>query len=107
MSSRNVRLTQDDRHKALSISSSLRAAADAAAGGERNTETLQTGITAAITAAGGKVDYVEVVRQDTLQPLPLLDAPAVILVAARFGAVRLLDNWELLPVAEPAGEDAA
>jgi pantothenate synthetase len=35
------------------------------------------------------------VTQDSLAPLTTLDAPAVILVAARFGSVRLLDNMEL------------
>ena len=37
----------------------------------------------------------QVVTQDSLAPLTTLDAPAVIVVAARFGSVRLLDNMEL------------
>jgi len=37
----------------------------------------------------------QVVTQDSLVPLTTLDAPAVIVVAARFGSVRLLDNMEL------------
>lgn len=38
---------------------------------------------------------VQVVEQATLQPLAALGPPAVILVAARFGSVRLLDNMEM------------
>lgn len=37
----------------------------------------------------------QVVEQATLQPLAELGRPAVILVAARFGSVRLLDNMEI------------
>ena len=37
----------------------------------------------------------QVVTQDSLTPLTTLDTPAVVLVAARFGSVRLLDNMEL------------
>ena len=53
-------------------------------------------VRAGIEAAGGAVDYVSVVSRDDLQPLASLDdAPAVCLVAATFGTVRLLDNMEL------------
>ena len=57
---------------------------------------MRQGIVDAITAAGGVVDYVEVVSQENLAPVQALGAvPVVILVAAKFGRVRLLDNWEL------------
>ena len=99
LSSRNVRLTPEHRAKAVCISQALRAAAEAyAGGGAKDGSALRTGIAAAITAAGGVVDYVEVVAQDTLEPMASLGTePAVMLVAAKFGAVRLLDNWELPP----------
>ena len=95
LSSRNVRLKPEERARALAISAALRAAAAAAGGGNRDAGALRAMVVDAIAAAGGDVDYVEVVSQDSLTPLSTLSAPAVILVAARFGSVRLLDNMEL------------
>jgi len=112
LSSRNVRLSAGQRADALAISAALRAAEAAAAGGERDAGALAAGVRARVEAAGGAVDYVEVVGRDDLRPLASLDqAPAVCLVAAKFGAslpllrllhltpgagsVRLLDNVEL------------
>ena len=42
-----------------------------------------------------RVEYVELVAADTLEPVETLDAAAVLLVAAWFGDVRLIDNVEL------------
>ena len=96
MSSRNVRLDPAARAAALSISAALRSAAAAAEAGERSGDVLAGGVRASIEAAGGSCDYVQAVSQATLQPLPLLGTePCVLVVAARFGGVRLLDNWEL------------
>ncbi len=95
LSSRNVRLAADERERALAISAALRAAAAAAAAGRRDAAALRDEVAAAIGAAGGVVDYVECVSQDSLAALAVLDVPAVILVAARFGSVRLLDNVEI------------
>jgi pantoate--beta-alanine ligase len=95
LSSRNVRLRPEERARALAISAALRAAAAAFAAGSRDGAALRAQVAAAIAAAGGDVDYVECVSQDSLTPLTALEVPAVIVVAARFGSVRLLDNMEL------------
>jgi len=96
LSSRNVRLSPEQRAAALSISASLRRAAELAKGGERAAAVLVAGVREAIEKAGGVVDYVELVSQDSLQAVASLDeAPSVCLVAAKFGSVRLLDNMEL------------
>lgn len=97
LSSRNVRLTPDNRIKALSISAALRAAAqEAKSGAVTDSGAARDKIVQAITQAGGVVDYVEIVAQSTLTEVPTLGVvPSVILVAAKFGSVRLLDNWEL------------
>ena len=54
-------------------------------------------VVAAVEASGGAVDYVEVVDQKTLRSVESLGAgdKAVVLVAAKYGEVRLLDNVEL------------
>lgn len=44
-------------------------------------------------------EYVELVDPDTLEPVDLLDRPARLLIAARVGEARLIDNVLL----EPAG----
>ena len=96
LSSRNVRLSAPERARALSISRALRAAVAQAEGGQREVAALRAGVVAEVQSAGGEVDYVEVVSQESLQPMEgRLVGKAVILVAARFGSVRLLDNAEL------------
>ncbi len=95
LSSRNARLAPDDRQRALAISRSLFAARDANAAGERDAATLIADVTAGISAAGGRVDYVELVDDLTLEPVTRIAGPAVLAVAAFFGAVRLVDNVAL------------
>ena len=58
---------------------------------------LQTIVRDAIAMSGGEVDYVEVVDQLTLRPVESVTAgdKVVVLVAAKYGDVRLLDNVEI------------
>jgi len=49
-------------------------------------------ITKKIQAAGGKVDYVEAINADTLEPVEGISGKIMIAVAAYFGATRLIDN---------------
>ncbi len=95
LSSRNARLAPDERTRALSISRSLFAARDAHGAGERDAAALVDAVTAGIEAAGGRVDYVELVDDRTLAPVTRVDAPAVLAAAAFFGPVRLIDNVQL------------
>jgi pantoate--beta-alanine ligase len=97
LSSRNVRLSPAQRTAALSISASLRACAHAVAAGERRAGALTAAVRAAVTAAGGEVDYCEAATQEELQRVEALAEGdrLVLLVAARFGSVRLLDNLEI------------
>eukprot|EP00475_Leptophrys_vorax_P045318 TRINITY_DN9356_c0_g1_i1.p2 TRINITY_DN9356_c0_g1~~TRINITY_DN9356_c0_g1_i1.p2 ORF type:complete len:197 (-),score=5.29 TRINITY_DN9356_c0_g1_i1:14-535(-) len=101
LSSRNVRLTAGERQQALSISRSLlRAkqsmeAAAAVAPPFPAAADHAEAVRRAIAEAGGRVEYVELVDQDTLEPLSRVDRPAVMAVAAHFGSVRLIDNVEI------------
>ncbi|KAG6551345.1 hypothetical protein Mapa_007131 [Marchantia paleacea] len=95
MSSRNVRLSAEQRQQALSISRSLKEAEEAVKMGELDTSVLSEQVRKTITEAGGDVDYVEIVEQESLKPANKLECPAVLAVAARFGSVRLIDNVEL------------
>jgi len=94
MSSRNVRLSPDERQRALCISRGLRTAREAIEGGaQMSPAEVQRDIAGAIQSAGGAVDYVEVLDADNLSPVSGFAAQdTLIAVAAKFGSVRLIDN---------------
>lgn len=94
MSSRNVRLTDEERTAASIIYKALRAAKIAVKEGERNA----AGIVGIIrTTIGGEplaqIDYIAVVDNETLAPVERIgEEAALIAVAVRFGDTRLIDN---------------
>ncbi|KAK9140665.1 hypothetical protein Scep_010346 [Stephania cephalantha] len=95
LSSRNVYLSPEERKKALSISSSLSRAKLAAENGQQSCRELKISVVQSIIEAGGKVDYAEIVDQDTLEVVDVVDRSLVFCVAAWFGKVRLIDNMEI------------
>jgi pantoate--beta-alanine ligase len=96
LSSRNVRLTPPDRAAAIVLSRSLRTAADSFAAGERDPgELRRIAIDRIAAEPRASLEYVELVDAETLEPVDDLERPAVILTAAWFGDVRLIDNMEL------------
>lgn len=100
LSSRNVFLAPADRSAALSLSRGLLAAADAAEAGERSGVALEGVVAAEIEAAGlAGAEYVALADAATATRIPTLDRAAFLAVAARVGAVRLIDNVFL----DPAG----
>jgi pantoate--beta-alanine ligase len=105
MSSRNVYLSRDERRRALSLSRALRAMTDAFDGGERSTDALVAAGRRVLEAEHDvRVDYLAVVSPSTLEPVARAEAGAAVLLAARVGATRLLDNavlGEAWPRAEP------
>ncbi len=93
LSSRNVLLGPEERRQALVLSQALAAAQAAVRSGERDAEKLRSDIEARIRSVPlAVVDYVAVCDPDSLEPLARVSMRAVALVAARFGAVRLIDN---------------
>ncbi|XP_030547778.1 pantoate--beta-alanine ligase [Rhodamnia argentea] len=95
LSSRNVHLSPEEREKALSISRSLSRAKSATEKGEVNCQNLKDSVIQAIQAAGGKIDYAEIVDQESLEAVEEIRSPVVLCVAAWFGKVRLIDNIEI------------
>lgn len=95
MSSRNVRLSAVERPKALSINRSLSRAKLAAEKGQVNCRELRNIVVQAINEAGGRIDYAEIVDQETLEVVEEIKSPVVFCVAAWFGMVRLIDNMEI------------
>lgn len=97
MSSRNAYLTPDQRKSALILHRTLAAINAAFDRGEKNAARLievgrQT-ITAEPTA---KLDYLEIVGPDTLDPVSEIKNTALVAIAAIVGTTRLIDNI-LLP----------
>ena len=98
MSSRNVRLTTEERRAAASLSRALRAAQQAAAGGERNTEILREVARAELAAAPlARLEYLDIVNPETLRPLARVESEARMALAVWIGDVRLIDNAPLIP----------
>lgn len=90
LSSRNVRLSREDRERGLALSRGLFQAAEQVDAGERRGERLEA--TVQRSARGLDVDYVTLAAQSTMAPIETLDQPAVLAVAAHVGDVRLIDN---------------
>jgi pantoate--beta-alanine ligase len=93
MSSRNRYLGADERVRALAIYLGLRAAEEAFSAGERDPSRLEGLVREPVAAAFDSIDYVAVGDAQTLEPCanPLTNKP-VVLVAARIGSTRLIDN---------------
>jgi pantoate--beta-alanine ligase len=93
MSSRNVRLSPAERVQAPVLYRALTAARVAIENGERDVERLEADICAALADADlARIDYVEIVDADTLEPVATVDRSCLVALAVFFGAVRLIDN---------------
>ena len=84
-SSRNTYLSDDERARAVAISATLRAVR------EGRVKTVAAAAKA-IEKAGLKVDYVECVDAETLEPRRRIEKGCCVLVAAYCGKTRLIDN---------------
>jgi pantoate--beta-alanine ligase len=92
MSSRNVYLTADERRVSTELFRAMKESAKQLKAGEEIEAAMAAG-SAIITAAGFELDYFELRHADTLAPVSSLeDGPLRILVAAKIGTTRLIDN---------------
>jgi len=88
MSSRNARLTADQRADAPRIHRALKMAA-----GSGDVPAMLAAAHSEITASSlTRIDYVEVVDAETLQPVTCLTKPALLAAAVFYGDVRLIDH---------------
>jgi len=99
LSSRNTYLDAEQRRHAVALSRALRAAQDAA--GDGPAAAVAAAHAVLDDAPGVDLDYLALTTPD-LQPDPLPGAEARILVAARVGTTRLIDNLPLHLGAGPA-----
>jgi pantoate--beta-alanine ligase len=99
LSSRNVRLSPDERTRALSLSRALRAAETAVAAGERDAGEVERAARGALN--GVEPEYLALVDPDSFEPITTVDGRVLVAVAARIGATRLIDNTIVHTAATP------
>lgn len=105
VSSHNALLSIEERHAAPCLHAALAAARQAYDGGERSAEVLRARMHDVLaTEPMARVDYVSVADAETLAELGRVSGPALALVAARVGRVRLTDA---MPIAWDVAWDVA
>ena len=102
LSSRNVRLDDSDRERALALSRALRSAERTIDAGERDAAAVSAAALAALTELAVDPEYLAVVDPQTLVPRTEIDGETLVAIAARVGDVRLIDNTIVHP---PHGSD--
>jgi pantoate--beta-alanine ligase len=101
MSSRNAYLVGEDRVRARALSRALRAVDVAWRGGEQRVPELESiGREVLDGTSGVSTDYFAIVASETLEPVTTATAGAIVIVAARVGPTRLIDN--LILTSDPA-----
>jgi pantoate--beta-alanine ligase len=100
LSSRNVRLDDAERHRALALSRALDAARATLAAGTRDAATITTAARAAMTPFEVEPEYLALVDPEDLSPVTAVDQETLLAVAAHVGPVRLIDNAILAPPSE-------
>ena len=98
-SSRNQYLTAEQRPQAVCLRRALDEAERLFAAGERDSNNLVAAMRAVVARApAAKIDYIEIVDDETLQPLAgPIARPALAALAVWVGTPRLIDNAVLRP----------
>jgi pantoate--beta-alanine ligase len=93
-SSRNIYLSKKERKAALVLSKSLNKAKKALKAGENNSDNLFKIIISEINSEPlAKIDYVEIVDSETLEPTKSINTSILIAIAVFIGKTRLIDNF--------------
>jgi len=101
LSSRNRYLNEGDRRAATALYRSLESVRREIDAGERDAARLLAGLRRVIDSEPRvSLDYAEIVDADTLEPVVSLRNVCYVLLAARVGGTRLIDN----ALIEPAGD---
>ncbi len=92
-SSRNTYLSQEERAQAVILNQSLEEAMKAIESGEKDATKVKQIITDKLnTCPLAKIDYVEVVSFDNIQPIEKIEGAVLIAIAVYIGSTRLIDN---------------
>lgn len=92
-SSRNTYLNPKERQAALILSKSLKRGKELLDAGEKDTAKIRQVITDTINSEPlAKIDYVEIVDWNTLEPVETITGPVLTAIAVYIGKTRLIDN---------------
>jgi pantoate--beta-alanine ligase len=92
MSSRNMRLTEDQRKRALILSKSLNEARERLLTGAEWLDIKKEVVERINSIPEFKVEYLELAHRDDLTKLDIIPSTGVLLIACYVGEVRLIDN---------------
>ncbi|WP_051472160.1 pantoate--beta-alanine ligase [Patulibacter minatonensis] len=98
LSSRNVRLSAQERRQAVAIPRAIARVVEAFDAGERDAEVLTGRAVSELADAGLTPEYVAIADPADLSPVATVVAPVVLALAVPVGPVRLIDNTTLTPV---------
>lgn len=94
LSSRNTYLNEAERKAALILNKSLTLGKEMIEAGEKDAIKVREAIiTNMETEPLAKVDYVEIVDNENLEPVQTLDVPCLVATAVYIGKTRLIDNF--------------
>jgi pantoate--beta-alanine ligase len=98
MSSRNTYLSSEERKSALSLYKSLLLAKDLVKKGEKDPQKIKKKMEEFIhNYPFTKVQYIEFVDPETLEPVSMIEKPVVCALAVFVGKARLIDNMLISP----------
>jgi len=98
LSSRNVYLSPDERRSARAVPEALQAAEEAIAAGEREPARIVDAARERLEAGNLlRVDYVELVDTNLLQPVARAEGEMLLAIAVFAGKTRLIDNTIIRP----------
>lgn len=93
-SSRNTYLDEKERQAALILSKSLKEGKALVDAGETDAGKIRQAITEKLESEPlAKIDYVEVVDWNTLEPVDRIEGPVLAAIAVYIGKTRLIDNF--------------
>lgn len=93
-SSRNTYLDEKERQAALILSKSLKEGKALVDAGETDAGKVRQAITEKLESEPlAKIDYVEVVDWNTLEPVDRIEGPVLAAIAVYIGKTRLIDNF--------------
>lgn len=93
MSSRNIYLSKAEREQATVLHHALKHAQKMIKDGEKNAHKIKALMEELIESMpDAKIDYIEIVNADNLQPTKEIKGKVLIALAVKFGKARLIDN---------------
>lgn len=93
-SSRNTYLNRQERLAAVVLSSAIRCGEKMIREGEKKKERIIHVMKLMIEAEPlAKIDYIEIVKWDNLEPVELIEGPVLAAIAVYIGNTRLIDNF--------------